>query len=107
MNKIATSMIICGMAIVSFADPVQEEENTPEEEQTTVNVYDMTISAKVPYLKSGIRAYSSQKMSGHMYLVYDEDDILSDIYAVVTNAKTKVVHKLSLNGGSFYNLIGK
>lgn len=76
-------------------------------EDTTTNVYDFAMSVKVPYLKTGVRSYSSQKLKGLMYLVYDESAALADVYAVVTNSKTKVVHELDLTDSSFYHLMGK
>ena len=82
MNKIMIAALACGMAIVSFAA------------DAVTNVYDMTMSLKVPYLNAGVRSYSSQKLKGLMYLVYDEGAALADVYAVVTNSKTKVRHHL-------------
>lgn len=100
--------LIVAAAALFAANAYCDGDRVPvEPEELTTNVYDFAMSVKVPYLKSGVRSYSSQKLKGNMYLVYSEDDTLADVYAVVTNSKTKVVHTLDLADSSFYHLMGK
>ena len=93
MKKLITALFMCGIAAMSFA----------AEELT--NVYDLSIKAKVPYLYNGVRSYSSQTLKGLMYATYIDDE-LTEVHAVVTNTKTKVVHTITFDDG-FYYLMGK
>lgn len=94
MKKLIIAMVVGAMAFMSFADT-----------EVVTNVYDLSMSLKVPYLKNGVRNYAGQKLKGEMYVVYEEDEIVN-AFAEVTNTSTKVAHSLDLTSG-FYYLMGK
>ena len=72
------------------------------------DVYTMKVALKVPYLKNGVRTYSSQTLQGCLYVEFDDPESeFSDSYAVLTNKKTKVVHTIDFGGARFINMIGK
>lgn len=94
MKKLIIAMVVGAMTFMSFADT-----------EIVTNVYDLSMSLKVPYLKNGIRNYAGQKLKGEMYVVYEEDQIVN-VFAEVTNTTTKVAHSLDMTS-SFYYLMGK
>ena len=75
----------------------------------TRDTYNVTISLEVPYLKSGTRSYASQKLTGKMYLVYDENGGLYSTEFDVVNKKTGVKHNFfqAADEGLFCNFMGK
>ena len=71
------------------------------------DVYTTKASIKVPYLVNGTRNYSTQTLQGNLYVVYaDDETAFESATMVLTNKKTKVVHKIDLTDG-FLNMIGK
>lgn len=70
------------------------------------NVYDFSMSLKVPYLDNGTRTYKNQKIVGYMYAEYSSNELVN-VWVEAQNRKTKVLHLMSFSGDSFYNLMGK
>jgi hypothetical protein len=98
--------IICAMsalcAFMTFADQDKVEDTT-----TYRDVYTVKATLKVPYLKSGVRSYSSQTLQGYLYVEYvGVNSEFDSAYMLLTNKKTKVVHKIDVTEG-FLNMIGK
>ena len=94
MKKIIAAVAVCAASFGLFGD-------------TITNVYDLSMSLTTPTLDAGVRAPLSQKYTGHMYLEYDDSELIS-VTAVVKSNKTKVEHFIEFDlGESFYHLMGK
>lgn len=72
-------LIVCGCVKEAAADMV-------------TNVYDVSISVKIPVVKSGVRNYRNDSLKGKIYEVWDTDtEDLEDIFGELTQKSNKKV----------------
>lgn len=115
-NAIKTSVVNFGKMFSAIAQSkyrgvyvIPEEFKTRYEDSTNgvVDVYNMTLKIKWPWLNKGIRTYKTSTCKGYLVCGYAEaGDQISDAFLTFKNPNTKSLHTIEFEEADYW-LMGK
>ena len=104
---------ISAVAMTAFSEPAtptddgtQDADSTETAEVAIRDTYSMTLKAKMPTLRSGVRTLKTQTLRGDLVVEWDVDGNAVSATATLVNKSTKAVHNVEFDTG-FINAIGK
>lgn len=102
---------ITSVALTAFSEPAATGGDQTTDPSETVKVavrdtYRMTLNAKMPALRSGVRMFRSQTLRGDLVVEWGVDGNAVSATAALVNKSTKAVHNVEFDVG-FINAMGR
>lgn len=102
---------ITSVALTAFSEPAAPGGDQTTDPSETVEVavrdtYRMTMTARMPALRSGVRTFRNQSLRGDLVVEWGVDGNVVSATATLVNKSTKAVHNVEFDVG-FINAMGR